>query len=159
MLLRRPEYTPCDIKTTTFRIDARNFAFLINWGTVSWSPRKQKLVTLSTAEAEYITTIPMQPKRLSGPVAFSLNSPPSCVCRPPYTELPEQAALRRSGSSEACRGRQLLHVDQAYRRAVPLRLPGCCKDDDRRPHEGLAFLEGAIPQIFQSLGVCSAEGV
>jgi hypothetical protein len=31
------------------------YAFLINGGTVSWSSQKQELITLSTAESEYIT--------------------------------------------------------------------------------------------------------
>jgi hypothetical protein len=30
------------------------FAFLIDGGAVSWASRKQEIITLSTAEAEYI---------------------------------------------------------------------------------------------------------
>jgi hypothetical protein len=49
-------YTDMDGATQEHRDAMSGYAFLIDGGAVSWSARKQELVTLSTAEAEYIAT-------------------------------------------------------------------------------------------------------
>ncbi len=47
-------YTDADGATQEHQRAISGHAFLIDGGTVSWSSRKQELVTLSTAEAEYV---------------------------------------------------------------------------------------------------------
>ncbi|KAJ3503727.1 hypothetical protein NLJ89_g8305 [Agrocybe chaxingu] len=47
-------YTDADGASQDHRRAISGYAFLINGGAVSWSSRKQELVTLSTAEAEYV---------------------------------------------------------------------------------------------------------
>jgi hypothetical protein len=50
-------YTDADRASQEHRYTISGYVFLIDGGTVSWSLRKQKLVTLSTAEAEYIAAM------------------------------------------------------------------------------------------------------
>jgi len=47
-------YTDADGSSQDHRRAISGFAFIIDGGTISWSSRKQELVALSTAEAEYI---------------------------------------------------------------------------------------------------------
>lgn len=47
-------YTDADGASQEHRGAISGFAFILNGGCVSWSSRKQELVTLSTAEVEYI---------------------------------------------------------------------------------------------------------
>jgi hypothetical protein len=47
-------YTDADGASQPHRRAISGYAFLIDGGAVSWSSRKQELVTLSTAEAEYV---------------------------------------------------------------------------------------------------------
>jgi hypothetical protein len=47
-------YTDADGATQEHRRAISSHVFLINGGAISWSSRKQELVTLSTAEAEYV---------------------------------------------------------------------------------------------------------
>jgi len=47
-------YTDADGASQEHRRAISGYAFIIDGGAVSWSSRKQELVTLSTAEAEYV---------------------------------------------------------------------------------------------------------
>ncbi len=47
-------YTDVDGATQEHRHAISGYAFLFDGGAISWSSRKQELVTLSTAEAEYV---------------------------------------------------------------------------------------------------------
>ena len=49
-------YTDADGSSQDHRRAISGFAYLIDGGTISWSSRKQELIALSTAEAEYIAT-------------------------------------------------------------------------------------------------------
>jgi hypothetical protein len=49
-------YTDADGSSQDHRRAISGFAYLIDGGTISWSSRKQELIVLSTAEAEYIAT-------------------------------------------------------------------------------------------------------
>ena len=49
-------YTDADGASQEHRHTISGYAFIINGGAVSWSSHKQELVTLSTAEAKYVTT-------------------------------------------------------------------------------------------------------
>ena len=48
-------YTDADGASQEHRCTISGYAFLIDGGAVSWSSRKQELITLSTTEAEYVT--------------------------------------------------------------------------------------------------------
>jgi hypothetical protein len=50
-------YTDADGATQEHHHAMSGYVFLIDGGTVSWSSRKQELVTLSTAEAEYVAAM------------------------------------------------------------------------------------------------------
>jgi hypothetical protein len=58
-------YTDADGASQEHRHAISGYAFLIDGGAISWSSRKQELVTLSTAEAEYVAA-----KNISKPWAF-----------------------------------------------------------------------------------------
>jgi hypothetical protein len=47
-------YTDADGATQEHRRAISGYSFLIDGGAISWSSKKQELVTLSTAEAEYV---------------------------------------------------------------------------------------------------------
>lgn len=49
-------YTDADGASHEHRHAVSGYAFLIDGGAVSWQSRKQEIVTLSTAEAEYVAT-------------------------------------------------------------------------------------------------------
>jgi hypothetical protein len=49
-------YTDADGSSQDHQRAISGFAYLIDGGAISWSSRKQELITLSTAEAEYIAT-------------------------------------------------------------------------------------------------------
>jgi hypothetical protein len=48
-------YTDIDGASQLHRQAISGYAFLIDGGMVSWSSKKQELITLSTTEAEYVT--------------------------------------------------------------------------------------------------------
>ena len=50
-------YTDADGATQDHRRAISGYAFLIDGGAISWSSRKQELVTLSTAESEYVAAM------------------------------------------------------------------------------------------------------
>jgi uncharacterized protein (UPF0333 family) len=47
-------YTDTDSSSQEHRHAISGYIFLVNGGAISWSSKKQELVTLSTAESEYI---------------------------------------------------------------------------------------------------------
>jgi len=49
-------YSDADGATQEHRHAISGYTFLIDGGAVSWSSRKQEIITLSTAEAEYVAT-------------------------------------------------------------------------------------------------------
>ena len=49
-------YSDADGASQEHRRAISGYAFIMNGGCISWSSRKQELVTLSTAEAEYVAT-------------------------------------------------------------------------------------------------------
>jgi hypothetical protein len=55
-------YTDTDGSTQEDRHAISGYAFLMDGGTISWSSRKQELITLSTAEAEYVAATHMGKK-------------------------------------------------------------------------------------------------
>ena len=48
-------YTDADRSSQEHHHAISSYAFLVNGGAISWSSKKQSLITLSTAESEYIT--------------------------------------------------------------------------------------------------------
>ena len=49
-------YSDADGASQEHRRAMSGYAFIMNGGCISWSSRKQELITLSTAEAEYVAT-------------------------------------------------------------------------------------------------------
>ena len=47
-------YTDADGSSQEHRHAISGYVFLVNGGAVSWSSKKQELITLSTAESEYV---------------------------------------------------------------------------------------------------------
>ena len=73
-------YTDADGSSQEHRHAISGYVFLINGGAVSWSSKKQELVTLSTAESEYVTATyaakeALWLRRIIGEVYQPLNDP------------------------------------------------------------------------------------
>ena len=49
-------YTDADGSSQEYRHAISRYVFLMNGGAISWSSKKQELITLSTAESEYVAT-------------------------------------------------------------------------------------------------------
>src|SRR5487761_336488 len=85
-------YTDADGASQDHRRAVSGYAFIIDGGAVSWSSRKQELVTLSTAEAEYVAATHAAKesiwlRRLTGDIYPSVASAITLYCD-------NQAALR-----------------------------------------------------------------
>jgi hypothetical protein len=78
-------YTNVDGTLQEHRHAISGYAFIINGGAVSWSSRKQELVTLSTAEAEYVAATHAAKEciwlhRLTGELFPSLHTQTTLFC-------------------------------------------------------------------------------
>src|SRR5215471_6052514 len=78
-------YTDTDGASQEHRRAISGYAFLINGGAVSWSSRKQELVTLSTAEAEYVAATHAAKeaiwlRRFIGEVFNPISTPTTLYC-------------------------------------------------------------------------------
>ena len=78
-------YTDADRASQDHRQAISGYAFLIDSGAISWSSRKQELVTLSTAEAEYVAAMHTAKeciwlRRLIGELFPALLSPTTLYC-------------------------------------------------------------------------------
>ena len=85
-------YTDADGASQEHRRAISGYAFIIDGGAVSWSSRKQELVTLSTAEAEYVAATHAAKeclwlRRLIGDLHLHLATPTTLFCD-------NQAAIR-----------------------------------------------------------------
>ncbi len=85
-------YTDVDGVAQEHRHAISGYAFLIDGGAISWSSRKQELITLSTAEAEYVATTHAAKEaiwlhKLIFQLFPNLNTPTTLYCD-------NQAALR-----------------------------------------------------------------
>ena len=72
-------FTDADGAMQEHRHAITRYAFLIDGGAVSWSPKKQEIVTLSTAESEYVAATHTAKEAIYGftdlLVRFSNRSP------------------------------------------------------------------------------------
>jgi hypothetical protein len=78
-------YTDADGASQEHRHAISGYAFIIDGGAVSWSSRKQELVTLSTAEAEYVAATHAAKeciwlRRLTGELFPSLHTQTTLFC-------------------------------------------------------------------------------
>jgi hypothetical protein len=78
-------YTDADGATQEHRHAISSYAFLLDGGAVSWFSRKQEIVTLSTAEAEYVAATHAAKeaiwlKRLVGEIFHPLDGPITLLC-------------------------------------------------------------------------------
>ncbi|THH01090.1 hypothetical protein EW026_g1530 [Hermanssonia centrifuga] len=86
------------------------YVFLIDGGAVSWSSKKQELVTLSTTEAEYVAATHaakevMWIRRIIGEVFRTLSEPTTL-----YSDSQSAIALMQDGQYHAC----TKHIDIRY---------------------------------------------
>ena len=103
-------YTDADGASQEHRHAISGYAFLIDRGAVSWSSKKQELVTLSTAEAEYVAATyaakeAIWLRRLLGEVFQPLANPVTL-----YSDSQSAIALTRDGSYHA----RTKHIDIRY---------------------------------------------
>lgn len=103
-------YTDADGASQEHRHAISGYAFLIDGGAVSWSSKKQEIVTLSTAEAEYVAATHAAKeaiwlRRLIGEVFHSLPNPTTL-----YSDSQSAIALTRDGSYHA----RTKHIDIHY---------------------------------------------
>jgi hypothetical protein len=78
-------FTDADGASQEHRHAISGFAFLIDGGAVSWASRKQEIITLSTAEAEYVAATHAAKesiwlRRLIGPLFGRIDSPTTLFC-------------------------------------------------------------------------------
>jgi hypothetical protein len=103
-------YTDADGSTQARRHAISGYAFLIDGGAISWSSKKQELVTLSTAESEYVAATyaakeAIWLRRFIGEVFRPLNYP-----IPLYCDNQAAIALTGDGSYHA----RTKHIDIRY---------------------------------------------
>lgn len=103
-------YTDADGSSQEHRHAISGYAFLMNGGAVSWSSKKQELITLSTAESEYIAAThaakeALWLRRLIGEIFWPLTHP-----IPLYSDSQSAIALTQDGSYHA----RTKHIDIRY---------------------------------------------
>ena len=103
-------YTDADGSSQEHRHAISRYAFLVNGGTISWSSRKQELVTLSTAESEYVAaTNPAKEalwlRRIINEIFQPLDKPITL-----YSDSQSAIALTKDGSYHA----RTKHIDIRY---------------------------------------------
>lgn len=95
-------YTDADGASQPHRRAISGYAFLIDGGAVSWSSRKQELVTLSTAEAEYVAATHAAKeaiwlRRFLAEIFKPLNGPTTLYC-----DNQSAVAIATNGNFHAC---------------------------------------------------------
>lgn len=103
-------FVNADSATQEHRRAISGYTFLVDGGAVSWASKKQELVTLSTAEAEYVATTHAAKeavwlRRLIGEVFAPLTDP-----TPLYNDNQAAIALTKDGSYHA----RTKHIDVRY---------------------------------------------
>jgi ribonuclease HI len=103
-------YTDADGASQEHRHAISGYAFLIDGGAVSWSSKKQELVTLSTAEAEYVAATyaakeALWLRRFIGEVFQPFTNPVTL-----YSDSQSAIALTKDGSYHA----RTKHIDIRY---------------------------------------------
>ena len=103
-------FTDADGATQEHRHAISGYAFLIDGGAVSWSSKKQELVTLSTAESEYVAAThaakeALWLRRFIGEIFRPLTDPITL-----YSDSQAAIALTRDGSYHA----RTKHIDIRY---------------------------------------------
>ena len=103
-------FVDADGATQEHRRAITGFVFLIDGGAVSWSSRKQELVTLSTAESEYVASTQAAKeaiwlRRLMGEVFGPVRTPTTL-----HNDNQAAIALTKDGSYRA----RTKHIDVRY---------------------------------------------
>jgi hypothetical protein len=103
-------FTDADGASQEHRRAISGHAFLINGGAVSWSSRKQELVTLSTAEAEYVAATHAAKeaiwlRRFIGELFSPISAPTTLYC-----DNQAAVALASNGNYHA----RTKHIDIRY---------------------------------------------
>ena len=103
-------FTDADSATQENRHAITEYAFLIDGGAVSWSSKKQEIVTLSTAKSEYVAVTHAAKeaiwlRRFIGEVFQPLTNP-----IPLYSDSQAAIALTRDGSYHT----RIKHIDIRY---------------------------------------------
>jgi hypothetical protein len=103
-------YMDMDGSSQEHRHAISGYAFLVTEGAISWSSKKQELVTLSTAESEYVGTTyaakeALWLRQIIGEIFQTLKKPITL-----YSNSQSAIALTKDGSYHA----QTKHIDIRY---------------------------------------------
>ena len=103
-------YTDADGSSQEHRHAISGYAYLVNGGAISWSSKKQELVTLSTAESEYVAATyaakeALWLRRLISEIYQPLTEPITL-----YSDSQSAIALTKDGSYHA----RTKHIDIRY---------------------------------------------
>ena len=103
-------YTDADGSSQEHRHAISGYVFLVNGGAISWSSKKQELVTLSTAESEYVAATyaskeALWLRRLIGELFKPVTEPTTL-----YSDSQSAIALTKDGSYHA----RTKHIDIRY---------------------------------------------
>ena len=103
-------YTDADGSSQEHRHAISGYVFLVNGGAISWSSKKQELVTLSTAESEYVAATyaakeALWLRRIINEIFQPLTKPITL-----YSDSQSAIALTKDGSYHA----RTKHIDIRY---------------------------------------------
>ena len=103
-------YMDADGSSQEHRHVISGYVFLVNGGAVSWSSKKQELVTLSTAESKYVAATyaakeALWLRRIIGEIFEPITEPTTL-----YSDSQSAIALTKGGSYHA----QTKHIDIRY---------------------------------------------
>lgn len=158
-------YTDADGASQFHRHAISGYAFIIDGGAISWASRKQEIVTLSTAESEYVAATHAAKesiwlKRLIESL-FKTTRSPSCPTTTPITLYCDNQAAIRLASDDNYHARTK-HIDIRYhfiRKCIAdkfINIKYCPTDDMTADILTKALPKHKVALHSHTLGICRA---